>query len=233
MKFGIIGTGLWGAVWHRQLDRMGHQVSWQRGQSWRVEKTRPDAVIIASSADSHYWLARELMRKKIPIVIEKPMCLRASHARHLVDVGLVHDAIAFTDHTRLYSPAWREFRDKALEDEIQSVRAEAGGPCKLDPWWDWGSHLVAMCLDLGFDPAKAEIVTSRNELALTLQVNDGLKFQELDETGFGSAEGESPLAVLVNEFCQALEKGEPDIRGLRLGRAVVEALEAKELSGTL
>jgi hypothetical protein len=37
-----------------------------------------------------------------------------------------------------------------------------------------------------------------------------------------------PLEVLVTEFCEAIKKGEGDIEGLKLGRKVIETIEAME-----
>ena len=36
------------------------------------------------------------------------------------------------------------------------------------------------------------------------------------------------LEVLITEFCEAIEKGKPNIEGLRLGVKVVETLERME-----
>lgn len=219
MRLGIIGRGPWGDVYADTLRCMGVEF-WQETRNWT--ELHADGVIVASAAESHTTIARYLIRNCIPALIEKPLCLDVQDARILLKMATDMPAIVFTGHTRLYSPAWRVFKAQALERGVRSVRAVAGGPCKLDPLWDWGPHLVAMCLDLGFDPLQASIETGTDEIPLTFIVNR-------DMTYFDShAENPRPLEVLLTEFMAAIEKGEPDIRWLELGVKVVEALEVMQ-----
>lgn len=127
-------------------------------------------------------------------------------------------SIVYCGHTRLYSVAWHQFKRRLKE--VTSVYAVAGGQCKIEPRIDWGSHLVAMCLDIGFDPARATIITAQDEMPLLFEVN-GLTFRD-------EAESPSPLENLLNAFIDAIEDGVPDFASLRLGAKVVEFLNEPE-----
>lgn len=222
MKLGIIGKGRWGSVYARTLERMdiGYRMD---GRSWRDShwyESGMDGAIIASSPASHFRIAEELMLAGVPVLVEKPVCLSAQDAHALLETAVSSHAIAFAGNTRLYSPAWRAFKKKALAAGVTSVVARAGSSdAKLGPWWDWGGHLVAMCLDLDFNPRKALLQTHDVDEPLSFHVNGSMEYRDVEETPM-------PLDVLIAEFVAAIEKGEPDIGGLRLGVKVVEVLEA-------
>lgn len=110
--------------------------------------------------------------------------------------------IAFAGHTRLYSPEWKIF--KASCPRIEYLEARAGGTLR-NPWWDWGPHIVAMCLDLGFDPRRAQISVRKAREPLSFVVNGSHRFTDRRTSP-------SPLECLLTEFVAAIDVGEPDNR---------------------
>lgn len=205
MKIGIIGRN-WGSIYARTLEKLGVPY-WISGREW---DKRADGVIVASPPETHYGIAKRLLSEGVPIILEKPVTLEPAQAWELVNLG----GIAFAGHTRLFSPAWRTF--KASLQSVDSITAVAGGTLR-DPWWDWGPHLAAMCLDLGFDPRKARIRTERVRIPLSFVVNGEFEYRDV-------LTDPMPLEVLLTEFIAAIEKGEPNNDGLRLGAEVVEFL---------
>lgn len=206
MKLGIVGHG-WGNAYARTLDKLG--IEYWQGRTWG---DRADGVIIASPAETHYEIAKGLL-PAAPIILEKPVTLDPRQAWELVGMG----GIAFAGHTRLFSPAWRIFKASLLP--VESITCCAGGT-ERDPWWDWGPHLAAMCIDLGFDPSRARISVGKSYRPLSFVVNGDQEF--VDEVT-----SPTPLEVLVTEFVAAIERGEPNNAGLRLGAEVVEYLWSK------
>ena len=217
MKLGIIGRGPWGNVYARTLEGMGVDF-WQVAGHGLWKHQAADGLIIATAAHSHYDVAIQPIQWGIPVLVEKPVCLTSAHAQELLKLAQLHNGIVFTGHTRLYSPAWREFKRRALELGVRAVQAKVGGPCKLDPWWDWGPHLVALCLDLGAHP---EIRVSREPIPLEMIVNGTLVFDD-------PLTKPTALEVLLTEFMAAIERGEPDVTSLQLGVAVVDYLERSD-----
>jgi hypothetical protein len=205
-------------VYVRTLSNMGVKYT-QAGKDWHGKLNHCDGVIVSSTPESHCEVASTLMREFFPVLIEKPVCMNMEEARDLLSIAKAQEAIVFSGHTRLYSTAWRAFKAKAMKQGVNSVYASAGGPCKIDPLFDWGSHLVAMSIDLGFDPLDAHLVTNYESWPLKFSVNGKMMFADVEESP-------TPLEVLLTEFMQAIEKGEPDMRGLEFGVKVVEKLEA-------
>jgi hypothetical protein len=204
MKLRILGHG-WGRVYARTLEKLGinyvHDRNWGQGA---------DGVIIATPAETHYEIARGFLEAGTPILLEKPVTLDPAQAHELVALG----GIAFAGHTRLFSPSWRAF--KASLPKVHSIDCIAGGTFR-DPWWDWGPHLAAMCLDLGFDPRMAEMRCESEKVPLSFLVNGMYDWQD-------EITDPMPLEVLVTEFVAAIERGEPNNEGLKLGAQVVEFL---------
>lgn len=217
MILGIIGRGHWGDTYKRTLDAMGIEC-WQAGRVYWTQLPKVDGLIIASKPKSHCAIAAYALRVNLPAIIEKPMCLDHYDAEMLLKM-VGPKSIVFTGHTRLYSPEWRAFKAKCGKPE--TVFMQAGGEAPLGWLWDWGSHLVAMCLDLGFDPMEAHLVEMPHRVPISVTVNGNLHFVD------GPTQP-TALEVLITEFCEAIEKGEQNIEGLKLGAKVVETLERME-----
>ncbi len=180
---------------------------WQATRDWHCYV--PDGVIVASAPESHFGIARVALGRRLPVLVEKPVTLTSADAHELVEMG----GIGLAGHTRLYSPAWREF--KASLPKIERVEAWAGGTPR-DPWWDWGPHLVAMSFDLGHETP--EISVTNEYQPLRVLVNGIHEFTDPPTEP-------KPLEVLLAEFCAAIELGEPNNAGLQLGARVIDYLE--------
>ena len=211
MDLGIVGRGYWGNTYATVLKNLGISF-WQAGRDWGGYD-RPDGLIIASSSSSHYEVAKEALSRGIPVLVEKPVCMKSEQAEVLISLG----GIAFAGHTRLYDPAWRSF--KADLGEVESVEAWAGGvnPTNPDAELNWWVHLAAMCHDIGFDPEKAVFHVTEEKQPLKF-------FAGVKEFRDGPP---GALACLVREFMEAIEWGVPDNRGLRLGLKTLQYVEKR------
>lgn len=219
MRVGVIGRGPWGDVYAKTLREMGVDF-WQAGRDWPTHPL-PDAAIVACAANAHFFVAKRLIALGVPLLIEKPVCLNLRDTEQLLRYAKLKRAVVFTGHTRLYSARWIAFRADALKTGVKSVYGIAGGKCKLPYLWDWGPHLVAMCIDLGFDPLKAYLLLDSHEQPLKVIVNG-------EETYVDAPEIPQPLENLLSEFLFAAATGEANFTGLELGVQVVRALEAIE-----
>ena len=216
MKLGLIGRGQWGNVYAKTLTEMGIEFR-QMGQDWDCKGL--DGVIIASKAESHFLIAKSLILARMPVLIEKPIALSYKRALRLLEWAEEwKKSIVFVSHTRLYSKEWVEFKNSL--PEVFSVEAQAGSRCKLHPRWDWGPHLIAMTLDLGFDPLKAKIRCENYEIPFKFVVNGQYEFNDPPCIP-------TPLTVMIGEFVKAIEKGEQNIEGLKLGARVTQYLGAE------
>lgn len=204
VRLGIVGRGYWGNVYALKLRQLGIE-HWQAGRDWQP---RADGIIVACNSVAHYEVAKKAMSYRIPVLIEKPVCLRSDDAEVLLSIG----GIALVGHTRLYDPGWQKFKAKVSGD----VEAFAGGVTESnpDPYWNWLPHLVAMTLDLGLDPEEATYRISADRRPLSFWVG-GQEFRDSP----GALEGQ------IKAFIAAIEQGRPDVSGLQMGLKTVQYVE--------
>lgn len=205
---GLVGKGYFGGVYASVLDSLGVEY-WHKGRDWDCAA---DGLIIASSTDTHFDIAREALSRGVPVLVEKPVSTTCLQARELVSLG----GIAYAGHTRLYDPLWPEFKASVgvpLRVEAWAGGVNAGNPDAELNWW---VHLSAMCLDLGFDPQMAVFHIEEKKRPLAFECN-GKLFQD----------SRGGLANLIKAFMAAIERGEPDNEGLKMGVKTLEYVEAR------
>ncbi len=89
----------------------------------------------------------------LPVLVEKPLSMDVAQARALRAKAAEKQLTAMVEHTQLFHPAYRKLKS-LLRDvgRLQTLRSHAGriGPFRPDTpvLWDWGSHDVAMALDI-------------------------------------------------------------------------------------
>ena len=190
---------------------------WLAGRDYHVHLNHDtDGVIVASSSDSHYDVAFDLMEEGFPVLIEKPVCMTSQQAESLLNLSNGPDGgIALVGHTRLYDPAWEDFK----AGPRGPVSAFAGGvtASNPDPRWNWLPHLVAMCLDLGVDPERAQFTITEERQPLRFRMG-GRVFKD-------SPYHAGAIDRLVRAFIDAIKKGVPDNAGLHLGLKTVQYIE--------
>jgi hypothetical protein len=199
----VVGKGRWGNTYVQTLKKLKIQ-HWQATHDWHC--FNPDGVIVATPPETHYDIARIALARRIPVLVEKPVCLSSRAVEALVALG----GIAFAGHTRLYAPAWRAFKETL--PEVTHVEAWAGGT-ERNPWWDWGPHLVSMSFDIGFKTPVLHVTKERQPLRFV--VNGTYEYTDV----------EGGLEVLVREFLHAIKNGKPDNR---LMPEVIAYLETHE-----
>lgn len=119
-----------------------------------------DGVIVATPPTLHAEMAGAAIDRGLPVLVEKPMTTDLGDAAALVERAGAKGAIFKVDHIHLYSAAWEALKHEAAAlGPLRAVKTEAGnwGPFRRQTpmLWDWGSHDLAMCLDLiGRPPEK-------------------------------------------------------------------------------
>ena len=204
MRIGVVGHG-WGRVYCKALERAGIDF-WRKGRDWTPDV---DGLIVATSNESHFEVARKALSLGLPVLVEKPVCLKSQDVRELIALG----GIALAGHTRLYDPAWADFKSGL---SAKTARAYAGGVTASNPdaEWNWYPHLVAMCLDAGLDPDKSRFTVTEERQPLRF-IAGGREFRDTSNA----------IDNLVRAFIRAIERGQPDNAGLRLGLQTVEYME--------
>lgn len=79
------------------------------------------AVVVASSANSHYDLAREFIDSGRDVLVEKPMCLDSRSADDLVNRAEAGGRVLMVGHILVYHPAIRYLRKLVEAEELGEI----------------------------------------------------------------------------------------------------------------
>lgn len=135
----------------------------------------PDGIIVATTPEHHIEVALEAVKRNVPAIIEKPICLESDQ---LVD--LPDDSRVLVNFIHLFSPAFNQLQQLVVNQKITSIATVGhnSGPLRdFSSLFDYGSHDVSMILTiLGQYPSKIvcdRIVRDPGDLFLIhLEFND-------------------------------------------------------------
>jgi len=207
IRLGLIGAGPWG----RALAGPDYEIT----GDWRKMLVAGDldGVIIATPPALHAEMTLAAIDREVAVLVEKPMTLNLAEAETVLERAQSRGAIVCVDHIHLYSAAWEALkREAAGLGPLRAIITETGakGPdhSPTPVLWNWGSHDVAMCIDLlGRLPEKA--TARRLEACETEEGNGETLSISLD---FGGVTASITIGNILAEkkrlFIAAFEKGE-------------------------
>jgi predicted dehydrogenase len=119
-----------------------------------------DAIVIATSVNTHYQLAKAALLAGKHVLVEKPLTARSAQAQDLIELASERGLQLMVGHTFEYNPAVEAVRELVQAGELgkvyylNSTRANLG---LLQPdinvMWDLGPHDISMIrFILGADP---------------------------------------------------------------------------------
>ncbi len=80
------------------------------------------AVVIATPAAQHYEMARKSLLHRKDVFVEKPLSLRSSEARELVELAAKQKRILMVGHILEYHPAVNELKRRVREGELGKIQ---------------------------------------------------------------------------------------------------------------
>ena len=186
LQLGLIGIGRWGQNYLRtirnssdiQLRRVAgrsHQYSLLEDDpgikftsDWRevCDDDSLDGVIVATTPSTHYDIVRRALNTGLPILVEKPLTCSLKGCEDLRDHSEHKKIFCMVNFIHIYSKGYQHLKScLGPDNRIGHIFTEnfAPGPYRHDVpvLWDWGSHDVAMCIDLlGEEPSHVEVKKS-------------------------------------------------------------------------
>ena len=177
VKVGVVGFGYWGPNLVRNLDRAVDaqiiaacdlsQVNLDKLQGLypyvatctNIESFLTDfdldAVVIATSAPSHFMLARKALEAGKSVYVEKPLTLTSAEAGELVRLADAKNAVLMVGHLMEYHSAINWIRDYIASGELGEVlylyaqRLNLGKVRKEEnAFWSLAPHDVSIVLYL-------------------------------------------------------------------------------------
>ena len=203
LQLGLIGAGRWGRNFINTIKRIDgmelvaivSENSETRNFAnesiiyphWNdLLKLGLDGVIIATPPKYHYEMGLPFLKNKIPLIIEKPLCLSVKDAIKLKNIALKNGVFVLIDHTQLFNPAFIKLKEiKEQYGKINYIHAEGMnfGPFRQDVsvLWDWSPHEIAMCLDFLQEPIKnVKAVGDSSHLSIFCESESGVKISILN-----------------------------------------------------
>jgi predicted dehydrogenase len=177
MHLATIGAGRWGFNWVRTLAHLpGVQLRWCADLSAdclaRVRDafphvrttTRPrdlfedpdvQGVVIATSAPTHFEVARQALAAGKHVLVEKPMTLSSRHAFVLDDMARRQGRVLMVGHLLEYHPIIRRIKDMLDSGELGELHYVYSQRLNLgtirsdeNAWWSLAAHDVPVACRL-------------------------------------------------------------------------------------
>ncbi len=133
LNIAVIGCGYWGAHlirnfnnandWHLKylcdiddihLNKLANQyksIATTTNYSEILRDKSIDAVVIATSSESHYPIAKDALLAGKNVWVEKPFTQNSLQAKELVDIANKNGLIINVDHTYLYTSSIRKIKE--------------------------------------------------------------------------------------------------------------------------
>jgi predicted dehydrogenase len=120
-----------------------------------LAETSCDGVVVATPAETHYALAKELLERGYDVFVEKPMALRVSDGERLVDLAEEQNRVLMVGHILEYHPAITKLQQLVADGELGTIRYVYSSRLNLGKirreeniLWSFAPHDIAVLLRL-------------------------------------------------------------------------------------
>ena len=141
LKICVIGAGKWGLNHIKTLDDLGVSfgiVDSDEKKLVQLKKTYPDsslflkiedafklnfnAYIVATPPSTHFVLAKQIIEKKKPVLVEKPLTLNLHDAIELNNLAKANNVNLMVGHLLLFHPAFVKIKSMINEGVLGKVQ---------------------------------------------------------------------------------------------------------------
>lgn len=151
MKLLLIGNGAWGKNYITTIQQNwpNIQLDIATRQDWQQKvNQKPNGVMICTGPLAQVDIAKYVLERYIPVMLEKPVALSSQELEPLLP--LQYNAPILVNYTHLFANHFIELK-KYYNDDIRNIQTHGRGkgPYRnFSSLFDYGSHDVAMILDL-------------------------------------------------------------------------------------
>lgn len=136
----VVGAGRWGRNHLRTLDSLGYLGGFVEPDSDRRSElgliypkadsfehlsealdASFDGFTVATPATTHYEIARTILERGRPVLVEKPLALTSEHARQLELLAKRSDVPLMVGHLMLFHPAIQKMKELISEGKLGKV----------------------------------------------------------------------------------------------------------------
>ncbi len=176
MKLALIGCGKWGKNYLKTINAIeGCELKWACDLDYeklnqaaavyphtRFTKNKEDifndnevqGVIIATTPESHYILAKETISKGKAVLVEKPVTINRKDSDDLIELAAAQNIVLMAGHTLIYHPAVKKIKglleEKHIIDDLCYFNMSR---TKVDVLYDLAVHDIYLSRHLiGMDP---------------------------------------------------------------------------------
>lgn len=112
-----------------------------------------DGIIIATPGSTHFPIVEALIKKKVPLFVEKPLTINYKETLLLQKLAKKIKTPLMVGHIYLYNPAFKTAKQvlpQIGKIRYMSFKGYNYGPFRSDmsALWEWAPHGVAMSIDL-------------------------------------------------------------------------------------
>ena len=183
MKLALIGCGKWGKNYLKTVSAIeGCELTWacdldyeklnqaapvypqtrfteKKADIWNDNEVQ--GVIIATTPESHYLLAKEAISKGKAVLVEKPATINKEDSKELIELASAQNTVLMAGHTLLYHSAIKKIKglleEKQIIDDLcylnMSRTNSATQAPKVDVLYDLAVHDIYLSRHLiGMDP---------------------------------------------------------------------------------
>lgn len=183
IKLALIGCGKWGKnylktvtaiegcelKWVCDLDyqrlnqaaSVYHQTRFTENKADIFNDSEVQGVIIATTPESHYNLAKEAISKGKAVLVEKPVTINRKDSNDLIELAAAQNTVLMAGHTLIYHPAVKKIKELLEEKHIiddlcylnMSRTSSTSQAPKVDILHDLAVHDIYLSRHLiGMDP---------------------------------------------------------------------------------
>lgn len=121
--------------------------------NWKkmINRENLDGVIIAMPPKFNFLILSELLKKKIPVLIEKPISTQVTEVKKILNLCSRYESIADVNHIDLFNNAIKKLISLKIK-KIKYIKAKISSSFKgrpdISPMWDYAPHFVAIILKI-------------------------------------------------------------------------------------